>query len=200
MAEFDAEPSERCEGVNDEPTAVASTVIALVGIRPLLDGTVDTDRVRHPFVLSPRMRLASLSRAVNRRTHTRRVSVASVVLRVSSGSPPAIGHGELGDRFEGRVTGLVDEHALVRDRRHHIVLDEFTNETAGSRLVDVRRRDPGPIPVLGDEFGFESFVVAVVSSRISGPVTKAHALDALRARLTPSGADKPTGWRVPTSR
>src|SRR6056297_1461456 len=69
-------------------------------------------------------------------------------------------HGELGDRLEGPATGLVDEHALVRDRRHHIVLDEFSNETAGSRLVDVRRRDPGRIPVLCNEFGFEPVVVA----------------------------------------
>jgi hypothetical protein len=60
VAEFDAEPSERCERVDDESTAVAGVVIALVGIRPLLDGTVDADWVRHAFVFSPRMRLASL--------------------------------------------------------------------------------------------------------------------------------------------
>jgi len=53
----------------------------------------------------------------------------------------------------------VNEDALVWDRCHHIVLDEFINETAGTPLVDVRRRDPGRIPVLGNEFGFESFLV-----------------------------------------
>jgi len=68
-------------------------------------------------------------------------------------------HGELGDRVEGLVTRPVNEDALVWDRCHHIVLDEFINETAGTPLVDVRRRDPGRIPVLGNEFGFESFVV-----------------------------------------
>ena len=95
---------------------------------------------------------------MNRKTHTRKASVASVVLRVGVGGglPATMEHGELGNRLEGLATGLVDEHALVRDRRHHIVLDEFPNETAGSRLIDVRRRNPGCIPVLGDEPGFSA--------------------------------------------
>ena len=45
-------------------------------------------------------------------------------------------HGELGDRVEGLVTRLVNEDALVWDRCHHIVLDEFINETAGTPLVE----------------------------------------------------------------
>jgi hypothetical protein len=60
MPKFHAEARECREGVDDESTAVAGVVIALLGIRPLLDGTVDTDRVRHPFVFPPRMRLAHL--------------------------------------------------------------------------------------------------------------------------------------------
>jgi|APHM01.1.fsa_nt_gi hypothetical protein len=76
MAEFHPEPRElggtegpassrrerrrRREGVDDEPTPVAGVVIMLLGIRSFLDGTVDTDRVCHPFVFPPRMRLAHL--------------------------------------------------------------------------------------------------------------------------------------------
>jgi len=128
-----------------------------------------------------------LYQAVNRRTHTRRVSVASVVLRVGVGGglPAAMEHGELGDRVEGLATRPVNEDPLVRDRRHHIVLDEVTNETAGSHLVEVRRRDPGRIPVLGNEFGFESFVVVCRIVEDIRSVMEAHALDALRARLAP---------------
>jgi apolipoprotein N-acyltransferase len=69
-------------------------------------------------------------------------------------------HGELGDRVEGLATGLVNEDSLVGDRRHHIVLDELIHETAGSRLVDVRRRDPGRITVLFNEFTFLIWVGA----------------------------------------
>jgi hypothetical protein len=43
MAEFDAEPSERCEGIDDEPTAVAGVVVTLVGIRRLFDPTVNAN-------------------------------------------------------------------------------------------------------------------------------------------------------------
>jgi len=53
----------------------------------------------------------------------------------------------------------VNEDSLVWDRCHHIVLDEFINEMMGTPLVEVRRRDPGYIRVLGNEFGFEPFVV-----------------------------------------
>ena len=60
MAEFDAEPDKGREGVDDEPTAVAGVVFAPVGIRPPLDGTVDTDRVHHPFVFPSCMCLAHL--------------------------------------------------------------------------------------------------------------------------------------------
>ena len=99
VAEFHAEPGERREGVSDEPTAVAGVVIAFVGIRLLLDGTVDTDRVRHPFVFPPRAPRLFPSRGVHRRTHTQRASVASVTLRVDvgGGPPAAMEYGELGD-------------------------------------------------------------------------------------------------------
>ena len=55
VAEFYAEPGECLEGVDNESTAVAGVVIALLGIRPLLDGTVDTDRVYYPFLFCPGM-------------------------------------------------------------------------------------------------------------------------------------------------
>jgi len=60
MAEFHPEPRERREGVDDEATPVAGVMIALLGIRPLLERTVDADRVRHPFVFPPGMCLAHL--------------------------------------------------------------------------------------------------------------------------------------------
>jgi len=46
-------------------------------------------------------------------------------------------HGELDDRLEALTTGVMNEDPLIRDRPHHIVLDEFPNETAGTPLVDV---------------------------------------------------------------
>jgi len=49
-AEFHTEARECCEGVDDEPTAVADVVIALLGIRPFLKRTVGTDWVCHPFL------------------------------------------------------------------------------------------------------------------------------------------------------
>ena len=52
--------------------------------------------------------------------------------------PAAMEGGEMGDRVECCATRLVNEDPLVRDRCHHIVLDEFINETAGTPLVDVR--------------------------------------------------------------
>jgi len=60
----------RREGVDDEPTAVAGVVIALVGIRFRLDRAVDADGVGDPLVFAPGVRLASLSpgRSVAERT------------------------------------------------------------------------------------------------------------------------------------
>jgi len=50
MPEFDAEARQSGEGVDDEPTAVAGVVIALVGIRFRLDRAVDADGVTHHLV------------------------------------------------------------------------------------------------------------------------------------------------------
>jgi hypothetical protein len=50
MPKFHAEARECREGVDDEPTAVADVVIMLFGVGPLLERTVDADRVRHSFV------------------------------------------------------------------------------------------------------------------------------------------------------
>jgi len=60
VAEFDAESCERREGVDDEPTAVAGDVIALVGIRFRLDRAVDADGVGDPLVFASGMRLTYL--------------------------------------------------------------------------------------------------------------------------------------------
>jgi len=68
-------------------------------------------------------------------------------------------HGKLSDRVERLATGLMNEHALLCDRPHHTVVDEIIHEVAGTPLVEVRRRNPGRIPVLCNEFGFEPFVV-----------------------------------------
>ncbi len=107
--------------------------------------------------------------------------------------------GELGDRVECCVTRLVNKDALVWDRCHHIVLDEFANETAGTPLADVRRRDPGPIPVLCNEFGFEPVVVVcrvvedIRSSHGSSRSGRASsAPHAIRRRQT-ERLERPTG-------
>jgi len=70
VAEFDAESCERREGVDDEPTAVAGDVIALVGIRFRLDRAVDADGVGDPLVFASGMRLTYLGagRGVAERT------------------------------------------------------------------------------------------------------------------------------------
>ncbi len=60
MAEFHTEPGERCERVNDEPTPVAGVVIALIGIRPRLEGAVDTDLVGDPLFFPPGMGFTGL--------------------------------------------------------------------------------------------------------------------------------------------
>jgi hypothetical protein len=60
LPEFDAKASECREGVADQSTPIAGVVIALLGISPLLERTVDTDGVCHPFVFSPGIRLAHL--------------------------------------------------------------------------------------------------------------------------------------------
>ena len=60
MTEFDTEARQSCEGVDDEPTAVAGVVIALVGIWFYLNRAVDADGVGDPLVFSPGVRLASL--------------------------------------------------------------------------------------------------------------------------------------------
>lgn len=56
--------------------------------------------------------------------------------------------GELPNRVEGFAAWLVDQHSLVGDRRRHTIIDEVTDELSRRRLVDVRRRNPGRIPVL----------------------------------------------------
>jgi hypothetical protein len=53
VPEFDPEPGEGYERVDDQPTAVTGDVVALVGIRLCLDGAVDADRVGDPLVLPP---------------------------------------------------------------------------------------------------------------------------------------------------
>jgi hypothetical protein len=57
VAEVDTEACEFRQGVDDEPTAVAGVVIALVGIL-VSESAVDPDRVSDPFVLSPSVGLA----------------------------------------------------------------------------------------------------------------------------------------------
>lgn len=54
MAEFHAEARECCERVDDEPTAVTGVVIEGVGIRSLLNCTVNADRMRNEVVFPPR--------------------------------------------------------------------------------------------------------------------------------------------------
>jgi hypothetical protein len=51
-----------------------------------------------------------------------------------------------------------DEHSLFDDRPHETVIDEVTDELSRRHLIDVHCRHPGCIPVLCEEFGFESLV------------------------------------------
>lgn len=60
MAEFHAEASDRCEGIDDEATAVTGMVIPSAGVGLLLDGALDADRAREPLVCPPGIGLASL--------------------------------------------------------------------------------------------------------------------------------------------
>jgi hypothetical protein len=60
VPQFDPEPGESRGRVDDEPTAVASGVIALVGSRLRPNCAVDTDRVGDQLVLSPRVSVTSL--------------------------------------------------------------------------------------------------------------------------------------------
>ena len=60
MAKFHAEPSERREGVDDEPAAVTRAVIALLGVRSHLNRTVDADWVADPFLFPLRVGGSSL--------------------------------------------------------------------------------------------------------------------------------------------
>ena len=147
MAEFDAKTRECRKGVDDETTSVAGVVIALLGIMPLLERTIDADGVGDPFVFPSCMRFA---------------------------------------------TGLMNEHALLCDRPHHIVLNEFPHETAGTPLVDVRRRDLGYIPVLCNEFGFEPLVTVRRVVEDIGSSHRNSRWHALRARFTPLDADRHT--------
>jgi len=75
MTELDTEARQRGEGVDDEPTAVAGVVIALVGIRFRLDRAVDADRLGGPLVFAPGVRLANLGagRSVAERTPRERL-------------------------------------------------------------------------------------------------------------------------------
>lgn len=67
--------------------------------------------------------------------------------------------GDLGDRVEGSATRLVDEHVILGNGRDDVRSDEITNQVAGRRIVDVRRRDTGGVAVLGEKFIFGLFVV-----------------------------------------
>ena len=60
VPEFHAEPRQRCKSVDDEPTAVAGVVIALVGIRLCLNRTVDTDLVGDPLFFPQDMSFTGL--------------------------------------------------------------------------------------------------------------------------------------------
>lgn len=53
----------------------------------------------------------------------------------------------------------MNEDSLFRDCYHHPGVDEFADDLLSGRFVDVRRQDPGYIPVLCDKFGFESLVI-----------------------------------------
>ena len=89
MAGFHEEARQRCQRVDNEPTAVTGVVIALVRIRLGLDGTVDTDGVDDPLVRPPGVDLASLAtgRGIAERTPLERVLHHSAS---ASGSRPAV--------------------------------------------------------------------------------------------------------------
>jgi len=60
MAQFHPKARECSEGVDDEATAVTGVVVTRLGIRRLLNRTVDANRVADPLLFPPRVGGSSL--------------------------------------------------------------------------------------------------------------------------------------------
>ncbi len=112
--------------------------------------------------------------------------------------------GELSNRVERFAARFVNEDSLLGDRRHDTVVDEVTHELLRRRLVDVRRRHSGRIPVLGEELGFMPLVIGCrvveyvwIGHMNSRSGTLAGAPRAFRRRQTVEGCGR---LLVPQSR
>jgi len=66
---------------------------------------------------------------------------------------------KLSARVKGGPTWLVDEHLLARNRRHHTVIDEFSNELSGGCPADICGHDASYILITGNEPGLEPAVI-----------------------------------------
>ncbi|AAC82912.1 unknown (plasmid) [Halobacterium salinarum NRC-1] len=195
MPQFNAEPRQCRERVDDQPTAVTSVVIALVGIRLRLNRAVDADRVGDPVVLAPRMRLASLGagRGVAERTANERLLHHS---SPASASRPAV-------QPRWKTASCVDESNAAPLGSWARTRSSGTGVTMSASTRSLTRRwavassmSAVSTPAASRSWANCSFSncswSALVSSCGSGPGMVSHAAHAV-ARCTPPGADKQSG-------
>ncbi len=93
VTEFHSKPRERCECVDDESAPVAGVVVALVGIWPYLDHTIDADRVNDPFVRPPSVGFAQIRAGeciAEGTSGEGLLHLRSLLTGVASGRPPAL--------------------------------------------------------------------------------------------------------------
>ncbi|QLG29822.1 hypothetical protein HUG10_19615 (plasmid) [Halorarum halophilum] len=99
--------------------------------------------------------------------------------------------GELSNRVESFAARFVNEGSLLGDCRHHTVVDELTDQLLRNWFVDVRRRNPGCVPVLCEEVSFEPLMIVCRVLEDVWTSHRTHAPARLQARLAHSGVDKP---------
>lgn len=92
----------------------------------------------------------------------------------------------------------MNEDSLLGDRRHDTLVDEGSDELSRRRLVDIRRRHSDCIPILSEQFGFESLVIGCRSTvclwtkhGISQSGTHDGAPHTIRRRQSPSTLPNP---------
>ena len=92
---------------------------------------------------------------------------------------------QLTERIEGFATWFVNEDSLLDDRRHDTIVDEVTDDLSRRRLVDVRRRHLGCIPVLCEEFGLGPLIIiSSVVEYIWTALLKSFTLDTQTCEIT----------------
>jgi len=159
VAEFDAEPRECRERVDDEPTAVAGDVIALVGSGSVWSAQstqigwvtrsscpqVCASPASVPGWASQKAQPTSVC-CITRppRRHRRRRSS-------HGGRRPAA------STSRTRCRSAREPERGPRERSDEIRVDELIDQVTGLRIVHVRRRNGRGVVDLGEEFGLELF-------------------------------------------